>query len=60
MSFPDLSESHHRYREILIRVKILLQWKKWAIQTVTVVLWWLKMNTEQQKLNVLPHVPENN
>lgn len=60
MSFPDLSESHHRYSEILIRMKILLQWKKWAIQTVKVVLLWLKMNTEQQKLNALPHVPENN
>jgi len=41
-------------------VKILLQWKKRAIETVTVVLWWLKMNKEQQKLNALPHVPENN
>jgi hypothetical protein len=60
MSFPDLSESHHRYSEILIQVKILLQWKKWAIQTVTVVLWQLKMSTEEQKLNALPHVPGNN
>lgn len=49
MSFPDLSESHHRYSEILIRVKILLQWKKWTIQTVTVVVLWLKMNTQKKK-----------